>query len=89
MCIRVFVVRKYLKVVADDLMRVQLNTMDEERVVAFETDPCAMEERYAPVEYNGAQYYRYTAGAQGQFISVFQRCAHGLYVHREACRAGR
>lgn len=45
-------------------MRVQLNTMDEERVVAFETDPCAMEERYAPVEHNGAQYYRYSSGTQ-------------------------
>jgi len=47
-----------VKVVADALMRVQLNTMDEERVVAFESDPCAMEERYAAVEHNGAQYYR-------------------------------
>lgn len=49
----------FSKVVADDLMRVQLNTMDEERVVAFEADPCAMVERYAAVAYNGAYYNRY------------------------------
>ena len=48
-----------MKVVADDLMRVQLNTMDEERVVAFESDPCAMSERYAAVEHEGAHYYRF------------------------------
>ena len=51
------------KVVADDLMRVQLNTMDEERVVAFESDPCAMSERYAAVEHEGAYYYRYALRA--------------------------
>lgn len=45
-------------------MRVQLNTMDEERVVAFESDPCAMEERYAAVTYNEAQYFRYTIFTQ-------------------------
>lgn len=45
-------------------MRVQLNTMDEERVVAFEVDPCSMAERYAPVEHNGAQFYRYRALAR-------------------------
>eukprot|EP00903_Cladosiphon_okamuranus_P018631 g17149.t3 len=54
------------EVVADDLMRVQLNTMDEERVVEFETDPCAMEERYAPVEHNGARYYRGNCTAPNQ-----------------------
>lgn len=53
-----------LQVVADALMRVQLNTMDEERVNSFETDPCAMADRYAPVDYNGAQYYRYSANGQ-------------------------
>lgn len=52
------------KVVADDLMRKQLNTMDEERVVAFESDPCAMEERYAAVLHNGAHYFRYTKKKQ-------------------------
>lgn len=46
------------KVVADDLLREQLNTMDEERVVAFESDPCAMQERYAAVDYRGAKFYR-------------------------------
>lgn len=61
---RALIIRLYLKVVADALMRVQLNTMDEERVVAFESDPCAMAERYAPVEHNGAQYYRCGGGAQ-------------------------
>lgn len=44
---------------ADELLRVQLNTMDEERVVYFESDPCAMQERYAPVEYEGGEYFRY------------------------------
>lgn len=55
----VLAVRICFKVVADDLLREQLNTMDEERVVAFESDPCAMTERYAAVEFNGASYYRY------------------------------
>lgn len=48
----------WAKVVADTLLRVQLNTMDEERVIAFESDPCAMEERYAAVEFEGAHYFR-------------------------------
>lgn len=60
-----------LKVVADDLMRVQLNTMDEERVVAFESDPCAMKERYAAVEHEGAQYYRYIL--RGCLCSIWPR----------------
>ena len=46
------------KVVADDLLRLQLNTMDEERVASFESDPCKMTDRYAPVEHEGALYYR-------------------------------
>lgn len=53
------------QVVADDLMRVQLNTMDEERVVAFESDPCAMAERYAAVQFNGANYHRYAKSFLG------------------------
>lgn len=48
----------FIQIVADDLMRVQLNTMDEERVAFFESDPCAMAERYDAVEFNGAKYYR-------------------------------
>lgn len=41
------------------MLRVQLNTVDEERVAAFESDPCAMKDRYDPVLHEGAYYYRY------------------------------
>lgn len=52
-------------------MRVQLNTMDEERVVAFEVDPCSMAERYAPVEHNGAQFYRYVGVGSTRKRTIF------------------
>lgn len=60
------------QIVADELLRVQLNTMDEERVVAFEYDPCAMEERYASVEHEGAQYFRYLRSTETRCPSLFR-----------------
>ncbi|CAN0416073.1 unnamed protein product, partial [Hapterophycus canaliculatus] len=36
------------------------------RVVVFESDPCAMAERYAAVEFNGANYYRGNCTAPNQ-----------------------
>ncbi|CAM9450628.1 unnamed protein product [Ascophyllum nodosum] len=54
------------EVVADDLLRLQLNTMDEERVASFESDPCKMTDRYAPVEHEGALYYRGNCTAPNQ-----------------------
>lgn len=50
----------HFKVVADEMLRLQLNTMDEERVVSFESDPCAMKDRYGPVAHEGGLYYRCT-----------------------------
>lgn len=51
-------------------MRKQLDTLDEGRVVAFESDPCAMEERYAAVDYKGASYFRCSGYTRICLVSV-------------------
>lgn len=51
-------------------MRKQLNTLDEAIVIAFEFDPCAMEERYAAVHFEGANYFRCAAQEKSRLLSL-------------------
>ncbi|CAM9417789.1 unnamed protein product [Discosporangium mesarthrocarpum] len=61
------------EVVADMTIRINLDTVDEERIISFESDPCAMKDRYPLVQHEGASYARQDAGV-GARISHAGNC---------------
>jgi len=76
------------EVIANILTRENLVTVDEEKVVAFELDPCGLEALYDPVEYKGRELTRgnCTAPNQCTCLCFDEYNPHDCHAYDTNCR---